>query len=103
MTTSKSEAARVLSGERSLFCQRLSGAPLTNMALPLSARMIPYFFSAVRITWFWAEKPEISKPAFRRMRMPMGGALGSVTEEAQCEAGEVKACRVVGMVKRNAC
>src|SRR6202171_6161160 len=101
MTTSKSEAVMLLSCERSLLFQRLSGAPLMYMALPLSARMIPYFFSAVRITWFCAEKPEISKPAFSRMRIPMGGALGSVTDEAQCEAGGVKACRVLGTVKRN--
>jgi hypothetical protein len=30
--------------------QRLSGVPLIKIALPLSARIIPYFLSAVRIT-----------------------------------------------------
>jgi hypothetical protein len=69
----------------------------------LSARIIPYFFSAVRITWFWGEKEEILKPAFSRSRVPIAGALGSVTEDAQCDAGGVKALRVTGTVKRSAC
>ncbi len=32
---------------------------------------MPYFFIAVRITWFAAEYPDMSKLAFRRMRMPI--------------------------------
>lgn len=31
--------------------QRLSGTPLIKMALPLSARIIPYFLRALKITW----------------------------------------------------
>ena len=31
--------------------QRSSGTPLIKMALPLSPRIMPYFFNAVRITW----------------------------------------------------
>ena len=61
------------------------------MALPLSARIMPYFFSAVRITWFAGENPEMSKLAFSRNRMPIGGASASVFVTAQCEAGGVKA------------
>jgi len=38
--------------------------------LPLSARNIPYFFIAVRITWLAAEKLEILTLALRRMRIP---------------------------------
>src|SRR5208337_2986427 len=44
--------------------------------------------------------PEMSKLAFSRSRAPIGGASGSVTDEAQCDAGGVKACCVTGTVKR---
>lgn len=50
LTTSKSEPLmpfRVFSSES---FQRGSGAPLTYQLLPLSARIIPYFFSARRMT-----------------------------------------------------
>ena len=63
---------------------------------------MPYCFSAVRITWLAGEKPEISKLACNRMRMPMGGAFESVTLDAQCDAGGVNASCVVGRVKRTA-
>src|SRR5579863_309800 len=101
-TTSKLEPVMLFRRFRSLLFQRLSGAPLMYMALPLSARIIPYFFSAVRITWSSAGKPEISKLAFRRRRVPMGGALGLVTVDAQCDAGATNACCVVGTVNRRA-
>ena len=40
--------------------QRLSWAPLTKKSLPLSARNIPYFFKARRITLASGPKPERS-------------------------------------------
>ena len=63
----------------------------------------PYFFSACRMTWFVCEKPEISKLDFKRMRMPIGAALGSVELAAQWDAGGVKAARLCCSVKRIAC
>src|SRR5690349_14695478 len=101
-TTSKLDAVMLFSRLRSLLFHRVSGAPLMKMPLPLSARIIPYFLSAVRMTWSSAGKPEMSKLAFRRSRVPMGGELGSVSVEAQWEAGATNARRVVGTVKRNA-
>lgn len=58
---------------RSSSFQRVSGAPEMYHDDPLSARIIPYFFSARRITWFAAENPEISKLAFSLIRIPIGG------------------------------
>src|ERR1700719_3375139 len=101
-TTSKLAAVMVLSRFKSELFQLLSGVPLIKIPLPLSARIIPYFFSAVRITWSSAGKPEISKLALRRSRVPMGGALVLVTVEAQCDAGATKALWVVGTVNRSA-
>jgi hypothetical protein len=51
-----------------------SGTPLMNHAEPLSASTIPCAFSARRMTWFCAEKPLMSKLAFRRNHAPMGGS-----------------------------
>src|SRR5215470_16583359 len=101
-TTSKADAVIVFSKLRSVLFQLLSGVPLMKMALPLSARIIPYFLSAVRMTWSSAGNVEMSKLAFRRSRVPIGGALGSVTVDAQWVAGKTKARRVVGTVKRRA-
>src|SRR5713101_1240034 len=101
-TTSKFDAVIFFSKLRSLLFQRLSGTPLMKIPLPLSAKIIPYFFRAVRITWSSAGKPEISKLALRRSRVPMGGALVLVTVEAQCDAGATKAFWVVGTVNRSA-
>src|SRR5215469_4198201 len=101
-TTSKFDAVMVFNWFKSLLFQALSGVPLMKIALPLSARIIPYFFSAVRMTWSSGGNPEMSKVDFRRRRIPMGGALGSVRVDAQCDAGGVKARRVVGTVKRRA-
>src|SRR5215472_8736100 len=101
-TTSKFEAVMLFKRFKSLLFQALSGVPLIKIPLPLSARIIPYFLSAVRMTWSSGGKPEMSKLAFSRRRIPMGGALGSVTVDAQCDAGGVNARRVVGTVKRRA-
>src|SRR5262252_4947535 len=101
-TTSKFDAAIVFSILRSVLFQLSSGVPLMKMPLPLSARIIPYFLSAVRMTWSSAGNGEISKLAFRRRRVPIGGALGSLRFDAQWVAGKTKARRVVGTVKRNA-
>src|SRR5271156_3808233 len=74
-----------------------------NMFEPLSAMIMPYFCSAVRITWLVAENPEISKLAFRRMRIPMGAALAFDVVAAQCDAGGTKAARLFCSVNRSAC
>ena len=66
---------------------RASGAPLMYQFDPLSATIIPYFFSARRITWLAGEKPEILNEAFRRTRIPIGGRLGLVLLLAKCRAG----------------
>src|SRR5216684_2319169 len=102
-TTSKFDAVMLFSKLRLVLFQRSSGTPLMKMPLPLSARIKPNFFMAVRITWSSAGKVEILKLALSRSRVPMGGALGSVRVEAQCDAGATKARRVVGTVKRSAC
>ena len=49
-TTSKFAAVIDFSRFRLVLFQRESGAPLMKIALPLSARIIPYFFNAVRMT-----------------------------------------------------
>jgi hypothetical protein len=56
-----------------LSSQRGSGAPLKNQLLPLSARNMPYFFSARRITCTLGPKLEMSTLAFNRKRCPIGG------------------------------
>jgi hypothetical protein len=54
--------------------------------LPLSARMIPYFFIAVRITSVGPENELVANDAFRRRRSPIGGRV--VLEfPAACVAG----------------
>src|SRR5436309_5625160 len=90
-TTSKFDAVICFSKLRLVLFQRLSGAPLMKMALPLSARIMPYFLSAVRITRSSAGKPEMSKLAFRRRRVPIGGAFASVRLDAQCDGGATNA------------
>src|SRR5438876_502588 len=101
-TTSKLEAVIGFRLFKSVLFQRLSGAPLMKIPLPLSARISPYFFIAVRITWFAAENPEMSKLALSLRRVPIGGAFGSVMVEAQCDAGATNAFCDVGTVNRNA-
>src|ERR1700677_4724496 len=73
-TTSKSDAVTECRLPRSSLFQRKSGVPVINIDEPLSAMIIPYCFRAVRITWLCGEKPEMSRLAFSRSRMPMGAA-----------------------------
>src|SRR5437762_2008869 len=101
-TTSKSDAVSVLSSSSSLLFHRSSGAPVMNIAPPLSATMSPYCFKAVRMTWSLGGKPEILKPAFNRSRIPIGGAFWLVSDDAQWDAGGVNACLVTGTVTRMA-
>ena len=70
------------------------------MEEPLSARMRPYFFMALRMTWLVAEKVETSKLALRRRRVPMGGAAELLVVAAQWEAGGVKPALEFCTVKR---
>ena len=67
--------------------QRESGTPETNQAEPLSARIIPYFFSARRMTCTGGENPERSKLALSLRRNPIGGYCDPVRLEASCLAG----------------
>lgn len=71
----------------SLF-QRSSGAPEMYQADPLSARINPYCFIAVRITWISGENPKMSKDALSRNRCPIGGRSGSVIDDAKWRAGQ---------------
>src|SRR5579862_3332583 len=100
--TSKSAAVTLPKLWRSSLFQLSSGAPLMYIEEPLSAMIIPYFLSAVRITWFAAEKEEISKLALRRRRMPIGAASAFEELAAQCDAGGVNAARLDCSVKRSA-
>lgn len=86
-TTSKSEPLIVFKVLNSSSFQRGSGAPLRNQLEPLSASIIPCFFNALRITCIAGEKREMSKEAFKRTRIPMGGRLGSVLLLAKWRAG----------------
>src|ERR1700692_753299 len=101
-TTSKSAAVTLPRLCRSLLSQFASGAPLMYIEDPLSAMIIPYFFSAVRITWFAAENPEMSKPALSRRRMPIGAASAFDEFAAQCDAGGTNAARLDCRVNRRA-
>src|SRR6266581_18696 len=98
--TSKSEAFTCPRACRSLLSQRSSGAPLRYRFEPLSAMIMPYFFSTFRITWFAVEYPETSKLAFRRR--PMGAAFELLELAAQREAGGINAARLCCRVKRRA-
>src|SRR5262245_56979060 len=82
-TTSKSEPFSVLSWFNSSSLQRMSGAPLKYQLEPLSARIIPYFFIARRITFIAGVKPEMLKLDFNRTFIPIGGRLTLVFELAQ--------------------
>lgn len=81
-TASKLDPAMVVNACRSSLFQPASGAPEMNQADPLSASIMPYCFSAVRITWLAAEKPDISKLALSRKRAPMGGYCAPVSDDA---------------------
>ena len=54
--------------------------------LPLSAKMMPYFFIAVRMTNVGPENELVSNDAFRRRRSPMGGSV-VLESPAACVAG----------------
>ena len=72
------------------------------MALPLSARINPYFFIAFRMAWFAGENVETSKLDFSRNLIPIG--IGDVLfVPAQWVAGLTNADVVLGTVKRIAC
>ena len=49
-TISKFDVVMLFNRFKSVLFQRLSGAPLMKIPLPLSASIKPYFFIAVRIT-----------------------------------------------------
>src|SRR5688572_18968231 len=86
-TASKALPGTVLSWFRSLSFQRGSRAPLMNQLDPLSARIMPYFFRALRITREWPVNPETLKSLLRRTRRPIGGKAGSVVPPAWWVAG----------------
>ena len=102
-TTSKSDAVTLPRLCKSLLSQRASGAPLMYIDEPLSAMIIPYFLSAVRMAWFAAENEEMSKLAFKRRRMPIGAASAFVEFAAQCDAGGTNEARLDCSVNRRAC
>src|SRR5581483_1878705 len=102
-TTSKSEAVTWPRLCRSELSQRLSGAPLKNIELPLSAMIMPYFFRAFKMTCRFGEKGVTSKFDFRRKRMPMGAAREFEEFAAQCDAGGIMAALLCCRVKRRAC
>src|SRR5713226_1113178 len=87
-TTSKLEPLIAFSVLSSLSSQRGSGAPLMYQFEPLSATIMPYFFSARRITCIRGEKPEISNDALSRTRMPIGGRFVLVLLLAKWRAGK---------------
>jgi len=102
-TTSRSAPVMFPKACRSSSSQPGSGQPVRYQAEPLSARIIPYFLRPRRMTWAWGPKPEMSLEAFRRTRMPMGGALGSLDRPAIWVAGSTKDLAAAGTVNRRAC
>jgi hypothetical protein len=69
---------------------------------PLSATIIPYFFSAATITCDCGHVQPSVKLAFIRRRRPIGGRFASVLLEAECVAGRMEARCVCVTVKRSA-
>src|ERR1017187_3503944 len=67
-TASKADPGISPNSCRSSLFQRSSGTPDRYQLDPLSARIIPYFFSAVRITCTSGENDEMSKLALSRKR-----------------------------------
>src|ERR1700743_714428 len=88
LMTSKLPPLTVLRVLSSSLFQRGSGAPVMNQLLPLSARIMPYFFRPLRMTWADGGKPPTSKAALRRTRIPMGGRPGLVLVLAKGGGGE---------------
>src|SRR3954468_19116318 len=62
----------------SLSFQAAFGEPERNQEPPLSARNIPYVFSALRMTCILGGKVLILKLDLSRKRTPMGGRFRSV-------------------------
>ena len=81
-TTSKSEPVTRPIVWRSSFRHPGLGAPLTYQLEPLSARIIPYVFSAWSTIRACLGKPEMSTPAFNLTRSPIGGNDGSSDDDA---------------------
>src|ERR1700687_4545640 len=102
LTTSKASPVMDLRSPRWSSLQRGSGAPETYQLEPLSATIMPYFLSAVQMTWTSAEAQEQSYEAFMRKRRPIGGAFVLVSLEASCVAGWMNAAWVSLTVKRSA-
>src|SRR5664280_303718 len=72
-TASKADPGICPNSWRASLFQRSSGTPDRYQLEPLSARIIPYFFSARRITCTSGEKGEMSKFDLSRKGCPMGG------------------------------
>src|SRR5262249_27213859 len=87
---------------RSSSFQRVLAAPVMYHEEPLSATIIPYFFSAFRMTSDWPWNRDKSYDAFSRNRKPIGGSLGSVDDDAKCAAGRMNPPCVSGTVKPRA-
>ena len=98
-TASNAEPGTVRSACRPESFQPASGAPLMNQGEPLSARTIPCFFSARRITWFCAEKPLMSKLVLSLNHAPIGGSEAPPLA-ALWLAGHTYALAVRGAVNR---
>src|ERR1039458_9010526 len=91
---------------RSLSFQFGSVSPMKKKLLPLSARIMPKFFSPFKMAWLMAEKPEMLTLDRRRNRAPSGSRLAVVVLLAPWLAGNTKyppleAPKVGSMVKRS--
>jgi len=63
-TTSNAEPLTLLIADNSSSFHLMSGTPVINQSLPLSATIIPYFLSALRITCTLRENPAASADVF---------------------------------------
>src|SRR4051794_36893483 len=86
-TTSNEDPVICPSECRSSFDHFGLGAPLMYQFEPLSARIIPYVFSACSTMRACRGKCEMSTLALRRTRRPIGGKVGSSDGDAKCRAG----------------
>src|SRR5687767_5667804 len=78
-TTSNTLEGTRLRAPRRSSSHRASGAPVTYHPLPLSARIIPYFFIARRMTWTSAGCALTSYEALSSTRIPIGGSADEVS------------------------
>jgi hypothetical protein len=101
-TASKALAGTSLSSLMSALGHAGSAVPPKYQFEPLSARIKPYCCMARRTTWAWGENVEMSKLAFSRNRVPMGGRLGLSAAPAAWRAGQMNALSVVSAVMRMA-